>query len=153
MMTLTYRGVNYDYIPPALTTQATDVVAKYRGWNYRCTKVVNPPAQPENDLTYRGVEYHTGQAMTPATPGAAMASGSESVATAASVAQPSVTAMSRSLMMAHHQMIKNREQSLLTRIVNEMGLPMDASHYWNQIQGKINPGFRISYDRSHATMS
>ncbi|MDG2991694.1 DUF4278 domain-containing protein [Candidatus Synechococcus calcipolaris G9] len=152
MMKLTYRGTHYDYIPPALTTQATDVVAKYRGWEYRCTKVVNPPAQPEKDLTYRGVEYHTGEATAPVRPVAAVSSVTESPVDMPAT-QPNVTAMSRSLMMAHHQMIKNREQSLLTRLVNEMGVPVDASHYWNQIQGKINPGFRISYDRSHATMS
>lgn len=147
--TLTYRGVQYDYVPPAVRTEATDVVAKYRGWNYHCTRAVNPPAQPVNDCVYRGVAYRTGnQGMAVTVPMAAVNGANQPAA-----ALTDLTAMSRALLTHHHQNIKNREQSLLTRMVAQMGLPAAAGHYWNQIQGKINPNLWISYDRSHATMS
>jgi len=144
--TLTYRGIQYDYVPPAVRTEATDVVAKYRGWNYHCTQAVNPPAQPARDLLYRGVAYHTGNDN--AAPAVTMAAAVDAAPPTVSVAE-----MSRALLTHHHQNIKNREQSLLTRTIAQMGLPAAAGHYWNQIQGKIKPNVWLSYDRSHATMS
>ncbi|NMG07876.1 hypothetical protein [Brasilonema sp. UFV-L1] len=59
----------------------------------------------------------------------------------------------RALMMRHYQLIKNRQQSMLGRAGEELGLPGEVSHYWNPIQGKIDPTTRITYDRSSATMS
>ncbi len=60
----------------------------------------------------------------------------------------------RALMMRHYQMVKNRQQSMLERVGEELGLPAGkASHYWNPIQGKIDPTVRMTYDRSNATMS
>jgi hypothetical protein len=59
----------------------------------------------------------------------------------------------RALMVRHYQMIKNRQQSLLERAGEELGLPGEVSHYWNPIQGKIDPSNRVTYDRSNATMS
>lgn len=57
----------------------------------------------------------------------------------------------RALMMRHHHLIKNREQSMLKRAADEIGL--DSAEYWNHIQGKPHPSFRATYDRSSATMS
>lgn len=57
----------------------------------------------------------------------------------------------RSLMMRHHQMVKNRQQSMLNRTATEVG--MEDTHYWGHIQGKPQPSLQASYDRSHATMS
>lgn len=57
----------------------------------------------------------------------------------------------RALMMRHHHMIKNREQSMLSRTAAEIGL--EDVDYWNHIQGKPHPSFRATYDRSSATMS
>lgn len=57
----------------------------------------------------------------------------------------------RALMMRHHHIIKNRQQSMLNRAAAEVGL--EGADYWNQIQGKVHPSFRASYDRSGATMS
>jgi hypothetical protein len=57
----------------------------------------------------------------------------------------------RALMMRHHHLIKNREQSMLKRAADEIGL--DDVEYWNHIQGKPHPSFRTTYDRSSATMS
>ena len=60
----------------------------------------------------------------------------------------------RALMMRHHHLIKNRQQSMLGRAAAEVGLPPEeASEYWNHIQGKAHPSFRASYDRSGASLS
>jgi hypothetical protein len=59
----------------------------------------------------------------------------------------------RALMMRHYQLVKNRQQSMLERVGEEIGLPEEASNYWNPIQGKIDPTVRATYDRSNATMS
>ena len=59
----------------------------------------------------------------------------------------------RALMQRHYQAIKNRQQSMLGRAGEELGLPGEISRYWNPIQGKINPGAWKSYDRSNVTMS
>jgi len=45
----------------------------------------------------------------------------------------------RALMMRHHHLVKNREQSMLGRSAAEVGLPAEAA--------------RKNYDRSRATMS
>ncbi len=57
----------------------------------------------------------------------------------------------RALMMRHHHLIKNRQQSMLSRVADEVGI--DAGEYWSNIQGKTHSSFRVSYDRSNATMS
>ena len=57
----------------------------------------------------------------------------------------------RSLMMRHHHMVKDRQQSMLNRTATEVG--MEDTHYWGHIQGKPQPSLQASYDRSHATMS
>ena len=57
----------------------------------------------------------------------------------------------RALMMRHHHLVKNRQQSLLSRTAAEVGL--EDADYWGHIQGKPQPSFQASYDRSNATMS
>lgn len=59
----------------------------------------------------------------------------------------------RALMMRHHHLIKNREQSMLNRTAAEVGLDVDNVEYWNHIQGKPHPSFRRTYDRSNASLS
>jgi hypothetical protein len=59
----------------------------------------------------------------------------------------------RALMMRHHHLIKNRQQSMLGRAAAEVGMDIDATEYWNHIQGKAHPSFRTSYDRSGASLS
>lgn len=60
----------------------------------------------------------------------------------------------RALMMRHHQLIKNRQQSLLCRSAAEVGLPPEeAANYWTHIQGKPSAASESSYNRSHSTMS
>ncbi|MEM1172609.1 MAG: hypothetical protein AAGJ08_26920 [Cyanobacteria bacterium P01_H01_bin.35] len=57
----------------------------------------------------------------------------------------------RALMMRHHNLIKNRQQSMLNRMATEVGV--EADNYWGSIQGKPHPSFFTTYDRSHAAMS
>lgn len=57
----------------------------------------------------------------------------------------------RALMMRHHHMVKNRQQSMLLRSASEVGL--DPDDYHSNIQGKPPSDFRQSYDRSGSTMS
>jgi hypothetical protein len=59
----------------------------------------------------------------------------------------------RALMMRHHKMIKNRQQSMLGRTASEIGMDINGSEYWGSIQGKPHPSFRTTYDRSHAAAS
>lgn len=59
----------------------------------------------------------------------------------------------RALMMRHHHVIKNRQQSMLGRAAAEVGLDVESSDYYGHIQGKLNPSFRASYDRSSASLS
>jgi hypothetical protein len=59
----------------------------------------------------------------------------------------------RALMMRHHHLIKNRQQSMLGRAAAELGLEMDGVDYSGHIQGKVNPSFRATYDRSNASLS
>lgn len=58
----------------------------------------------------------------------------------------------RSLMMRHHHLIKNRQQSMLGRAAAEMGLSVDVDN-WVHTQGKLEPSFRETYDRSNASLS
>ncbi|MEA5570932.1 hypothetical protein [Calothrix sp. UHCC 0171] len=59
----------------------------------------------------------------------------------------------RALMQSHYQSVKNRQQSMLERAGQEIGLPGDVSEYWNPVQGKIDPSKRMICDRSNASMS
>lgn len=58
----------------------------------------------------------------------------------------------RALMLRHHHMIKNRQQSMLCRANHEVGLPGDATH-WSSIQGKPSADASRSYDRSGSALS
>lgn len=59
----------------------------------------------------------------------------------------------RALMNRHHHLVKNRQQSMLSRAAAELGMPAEVSEYWNHIQGKPHPSFSATYDRSHSTLS
>ncbi|MEB3310392.1 MAG: hypothetical protein VKJ02_09175 [Snowella sp.] len=58
----------------------------------------------------------------------------------------------RALMMRHHQMVKNRQQSMLERTASEIGMEV-GDDYWTTTQGKPQSSFRITYDRSGASLS
>ncbi|EDZ95235.1 glutamine synthetase inactivating factor IF7 [Limnospira maxima CS-328] len=57
----------------------------------------------------------------------------------------------RALMMRHHHNIKNRQQSMLNRSAQEVGI--DVGDYYSTIQGKPNSNSSMSYDRSSSSMS
>jgi hypothetical protein len=59
----------------------------------------------------------------------------------------------RALMMRHHQLIKNRQQCLLSRAAAEVGLHTDENTYQGRIQGKFPSTFQADYDPSHAALS
>lgn len=65
----------------------------------------------------------------------------------------SIEEKSRALMVRQYHQVKNRQQSMMMRAAQELGLPEEASHYWNPIQGKIDPTTRMIYGSSHAAMS
>ena len=55
-------------------------------------------------------------------------------------------------MTRHHQMIKNRQQSMLNRAAAEISVEVE-DNYWTTIQGKPQSSFRATYDRSHVSLS
>jgi hypothetical protein len=65
----------------------------------------------------------------------------------------SIQEKARQLMVRQHQQAKNRQQSMLMRAAQELGLHEGMSHYWNPIQGKMDPATQTLYGRSQATMS
>lgn len=145
-MKLTYRGVTYDYTPPATQAETAPERGKYRGVDIRFRNPAKAAVhQPTLDLVYRGVAYKTGEAVEqpeamPAAQPAASATGA-------------VGDRARLAMMNHHSNVKRRQQTMLGRLAAEVGLPETASRYWNHIQGKVHPSFWATYDRSRATMS
>ena len=56
----------------------------------------------------------------------------------------------RALMMRHRHTVKNRQQSLLNRVADEVGIePGDCS----TIQGTTTPNAATAYGRSNAALS
>jgi hypothetical protein len=140
-MKLTYRGVSYDYNPPTVDLKAIDEVGKFRGVDIRFRTVTKAPVQqPTLDLMYRGVAYSTGATANVAP-------------VAAPVAAISTEDKARMMMLNRHRSVKQRQQSMLARLATEAGLPAEAAHYWNHIQGKVHPSFWATYGRSGAAAS
>ncbi|MEM7726737.1 MAG: hypothetical protein AAF208_10235 [Cyanobacteria bacterium P01_A01_bin.45] len=59
----------------------------------------------------------------------------------------------RALMQQHYCSVKRRQQSILERTAQELGLPTEVGQYWNPIQGKLNPLARKAYDSSFVGIS
>ncbi len=59
----------------------------------------------------------------------------------------------RQIMVRQHQQAKNRQQSMSMRSAQELGLHEEISHYWNPIQGKMDPATQTLYGLSQASMS
>ncbi len=168
-MELTYRGVQYAYNPPAVRAAGEGTMGRYRGavCRFQQVRLESPVLESTLDLKYRGVAYRSGgQAVTaapavtaqPATQPVAVQPATQSPVAvgaeqAAKPAAFSAEQKARLLMMGHHRAIKQREQSMLGRLAQEVGLGPDAAHYWNHIQGKVHPSFRVTYDRSHVALS
>lgn len=149
-MQLTYRGIRYDYNPPRVALKNTEEVGKYRGVDIRCRTIKkNSVQQPTLDLVYRGVAYRTGGAASAAEPTIAPAPASPET----SPSNLSTQEKARLMLASHHQLVKRRQQSMLSRLAKEVGLTADVTQYWNRIQGKVHPSFWATYDRSRATIS
>jgi len=123
-MQLTYRGTSYDYTPPQVEMDTTSEVGQYRGleWRFRNSQKA-PVLQSSLNLVYRGVAYQTGQAE------AVTAPEYMPVPTAAFASTEGLTvqSMARAMMTSHHKWIKNRQQSLLSRVAAEVGLEARAA--------------------------
>ncbi len=65
----------------------------------------------------------------------------------------STSEQARALMNRHHHLVKQRQQSMLGRVNNEVGMPAEAAEYWNPVQGKPSAQARGSYDRSRSALS
>jgi len=146
-MTLTYRGVSYEYNPPVVETAAEESVGKYRGLDWRFRNLKKAPVQQATlDLKYRGVAYQTQPIAEPIA--------EPTLEPAVAVASlPNIQDLARSRMLKQNQVIKNRQQVLLSRSAAEVGLTADISQYWNHIQGQIHPTFRRNYERSRVALS
>ncbi len=140
-MQLRYRGLTYDYNPPAFATDNAETTGKYRGLDWRFRNAKKPLILDSNlEFTYRGVKYRKGE---PAV---------QSAPQDAKVPAVSVANQARALMLDTNRAIKKRQQSMLSRLTREVGMEADAN-YWNRIQGKIHPTFRTNYDRSASALS
>jgi len=60
-MRLCYRGINYEYVPPAVRVTEGEIGGEYRGasWRFHIVEEI-PLPQPMLHLIYRGVSYTTG---------------------------------------------------------------------------------------------
>jgi hypothetical protein len=149
-MKLTYRGISYDYSPnPAPKLGETLGTGHYRGAAVTFRALAELPAQPANDLTWRGVPYRTG-ITAPVAPVEIPAV--EPVADLV-VATTNISDLARNLFIRRHQRSRKREQGMMVRLAAEVGMPVeDAAHYESHIQGKMPHDFS-GYDRSSTAMS
>lgn len=147
-MKLTYRGITYDYNPPRVVCGSTYAKGRYRGVPVNFQALEVPVVKPSYTLKYRGVAYCTGIPMQVEEPERAANIILEKVPAVA------ISKQSRALMASHRQLIRQREQTMLTRLDEEVGLDTDkATHYESHIQGKLRHSFVKGYDRSKAAMS
>lgn len=49
----------------------------------------------------------------------------------------------RALMSRRYQKVKNRQQSILGRTAQELGMFDEISNYWNPVQGKLDTSARL----------
>ena len=104
-MKLKYRGVTYEYNPPAVETVEGEVGGKYRGLDWRFRNLKKPPIiQPSVNLTYRGVAYNN-----------------HPIATEEEAAI-SVNEKARRLILGREKAANNRAFSMLYRLAQESGL-------------------------------
>ncbi|MGB3532278.1 MAG: DUF4278 domain-containing protein [Microcoleaceae cyanobacterium] len=112
-MKLTYRGIEYNYNPPQVETTVGRKAGKYRGKDWRfCNLKKSPVLQPTHNLTYRGVKYtnHPVAATEATTPNA-------------------VANKARILMQEQERTVLKRQQSMLSRLTEEVGLDNSSESY------------------------
>ncbi|NJK27396.1 MAG: DUF4278 domain-containing protein [Coleofasciculaceae cyanobacterium SM2_3_26] len=150
-MQLRYRGISYNYTPATVATTESTATGTYRGLDCRFRNRKQAPVlQPTRNLTYRGVRYQTG-ADDRTTQEAAPASQPAVAASQATQVLP-IAQRSRLLIAERQRTIKLRQQATLSRAAASVGIDSIAN-YWNRIQGKVHPTFRLCYERSGASLS
>lgn len=115
-MKLSYRGVSYDYNPAKVETTEAPIAGKYRGLDWRFRNLKKPPMLvPTVNLKYRGVSYQIGGI------------------TESNLVEPTTTPSlsiqdkARSLMLDHLRTIKNRQQAMLNRSAEAVGMVVHGS--------------------------
>ena len=157
-MKLTYRGISYPYTPIVLATQRTNVMGKYRGAMMPFRRVVNPPSFPQVvHLMYRGIAYTLGDRLSEDIQEREHLSLQNSTvgspAETHDAKEGSIQDRMRLLLTNHNRNVRRREQAMLARADEEIGLPPEtAAHQATRIQGKTPHDFS-GYDRSRASMS
>ena len=106
-MKLNYRGASYEYNPPAVAVDESQIAGKFRGLDWRFHNLKKPLVlQPGVNLTYRGVAYNNRpQTTVDKTPTAT-----------------TVQASARWLMLNKEKAAKRRTASMLRRAAHEVGL-------------------------------
>jgi hypothetical protein len=140
-MKMNHRGITYNYTPPTVENKIGELAGRYRGLDWRfCNPTKIYTQQASVDLMRQTAAHHPQDS-------------SELPESSLSYAD-STSDMARYLVLNRQRTIKQRQQTLITRVAMEVGLAsQQASHYWNHIQGKLHPSFRLNYDRGGATMS
>ncbi|MGB7412788.1 MAG: DUF4278 domain-containing protein [Thermosynechococcaceae cyanobacterium] len=133
-MKLTYRGITYDYNPPRVVYGPTYAKGKYRGLPVTFQTLEVPVMKPSYNLKYRGIAYCTGIHTQAHEPKGAVTVPPKDI----KIMVVPLSERSRALMAGHRQSIRKREQAMLNRLDEEVGLETDkAAHYESHIQGKI----------------
>ncbi|AGF50683.1 sll1515 [Synechocystis sp. PCC 6803] len=149
-MQLSYRGVKYDYNPPKVETEVLGLAGSYRGLDYRFRRTTTKNViQPNVNLTYRGVSFNPAQDLQPE-----LYTANKKVEVAAAPSQISFQDRVRARLHSKTQAIKKRQQSLLVRLAEEIGLSGDqAVNSAVRIQGKVLANFRSDYASQGVAMS
>lgn len=59
----------------------------------------------------------------------------------------------RALMMRHDKMIRNRQQSMLGRVAEEIGMDVKNTEYYDNLKSAPLSSFTGNYDRSGSALS
>ncbi|AIE75258.1 MULTISPECIES: DUF4278 domain-containing protein [unclassified Synechocystis] len=151
-MQLSYRGVKYDYNPPKIETEVLGLAGSYRGLDYRFRRTTAKNViQPSVNLTYRGVCFNPARDLQPALYTAPVAKTMEATAVPSQI---SFQDRVRARLHSKTQAIKKRQQSLLLRLAEEIGLNSEqAINSAVRIQGKVLANFRSDYASQGVGMS
>jgi hypothetical protein len=63
------------------------------------------------------------------------------------------TQKARALMIRHDRMIRNRQQSMLGRVAEEIGMDVNNTEYYENLKATPLSSFASGYDRSNSTLS